>query len=314
MQRTIATAEYFKAGFLPTCSDMRIHHRFAPSKMDPLFYPRLTKLSDEFKKQALKEINALGGEKGIVGLTESLKKSYELIEKITDMKNSPACKEDNTCTLDDYNTQVIFKLGEEVTMSGSLKLANTIADALFLQYYEVLDDKKAAFGNNLTLKDWENIAEVKDVFSAIVFGGAPIVAVNIAHPLLVYMKDELKSKDRKFTYLVGHDANITSVTNALQFDLSYLLPNTIEKKTPIGGKLAFEKWQDKKTKKEYIRINLIYQTTDQLRNLIPLNLDNPPASYPMKISGLTTNEFGLYDFDDVIKQFESAIAAYEDIK
>ncbi len=311
MQRTIATAEYFKTGFSPTCN-LNVYHRFLPSKMDPLFFPRLTKVSEEFKKQALKEINAMGGEKGIIGLNESLKASYETIGKITDMKNSPACKEDNTCTLNDYNTQLTFQLGEEPNMSGSLKLANRIADALILQYFEVTDDKKAAFGNTLTTTDWENISRIKDVYGDVLFA-APIVAVNVAHPLLEYMKDELKSNVRKLTVLVGHDSNICSVTNALQFE-EYTLPNTIEKKTPIGSKLVFEKWQDKKTKKEYISINLVYQTTDQLRHLTPLSLENPPASYPMKVSGLTANEFGLYSFNDLIERFEKAITAYEDIK
>lgn len=311
MQRTVATAEYFKTGFFPTCN-MPVYHRFTPSKMDPIFFPRLTKVSESFKVQALKEINAMGGKKGIVGLNESLKASYDLIEKVTDMKNSPACKADNICTLNDYNTQLVFKLGEEPNMSGSLKLANQIADALILQYFEVADDKEAAFGNTLSTSDWENISKIKDVYGDVLFA-APIVAVNVAHPLLEYMKDELKSDVRKFTFLVGHDSNICSVANALQFE-EYTLPNTIEKKTPIGSKLVFEKWVDKKTKQEFFNINLVYQTTDQLRHQSSLGLTNPPAIYPMAIKGLTSNEFGLYTSEDVINRFETAIRAYEDIK
>lgn len=311
MQRTIATAEYFKTGFFPTCN-MPVYHRFIPSKMDPIFFPRLTKVSENFKTQALTEINTMGGKNGMIELNESLKASYALIEKVTDMKNSPACKEDKTCSLNDYNTQLFFELGEEPNMSGSLKLANRIADALILQYFEVADDKEAAFGNTLTTQDWENISRIKDVYGDVLFA-APIVAANVAHPLLEYMKDELKSDARKFTFLVGHDSNICSVVNALQFE-EYSLPNTIEKKTPIGSKLVFEKWIDKKTKQEFICINLVYQTTDQLRHLIPLNLNNPPASYPMKISGLTANEFGLYTSKEIIERFEKAIKAYEEIK
>lgn len=311
MQRTVATAEYFKTGFAPTCN-MDVYHRFSPSKMDPLFFPRLTKVSEEFKKQALKEINAMGGAKGIVGINESLKASYETIAKVTNIKNSKACKENNTCDFNDYNTQLTFELGEEPNMSGSLKLANRIADALILQYFEVTNDQEAAFGNDLTTQDWENISKIKDVYGDVLFA-APSVAVNVAHPLLVYMRDELQSKVRKFTFLVGHDSNICSVANALDFE-EYSLPNTIEKKTPIGSKLVFEKWVDKNTQKEYISISLVYQTTDQLRNMTPLDLNNPPANYPMKISGLSANEFGLYTFDDVIKRFDRAISAYENIK
>ena len=312
MQRTIATAEYFQAGFLPTCNQ-NFYHRFSSSKMDPLFFPRLTKVSEAFKQQAMKEINSMGGEKGIVGINESLKPSYTIIEKVTDMKNSPASKEDSKySSFDDYNTQLIFKLGEEPNLTGSLKTANTIADALILQYFEVADNKEAAFGYDLTTKDWENISRVKDVYGDMLFS-TPIVAVNVAHPLLMYIKDELQSKHRKFTFLVGHDSNIASILSSLGVE-EYSLPNTIEKKTPIGSKLVFEKWQDKQTKEEFITINLVYQTTNQLRHLELLTLSNPPASYPLKLSGMSANEFGLYKFNDVVGRFDQAILAYDDIK
>lgn len=311
MQRTIATAEYFQAGFLPICN-RNFYHRFTPSKMDPIFFPRLTKVSEEFKQQAVKEINQMGGANGLVGWTESLKPSFETLMRVLDMKNSPACKVDNICELTDYNTQLTFVLGDEPNLSGSLKLATQIADALILQYFEVADEKEAAFGNTLTTQDWESISKIKDVYGDVLFS-APIVAANVAHPLLVYINDELNAKSRKFTFLVGHDSNISSITSALGVE-EYSLPNTIEKKTPIGSKLVFEKWQDKVTKKEYIMINLVYQTTNQLRNMEPLNLSNPPASYRMKLSGLTANEFDLYEFSDVTGRFEKAIRAYENIK
>lgn len=311
MQRTVATAEYFKAGFLPTCNS-NFYHRFSVSKMDPLFFPRLTKVNEAFKKQAMEEINEMGGKKGLLGLTETLKPSFQIVENVLDMKDSPACKEDNICSLNDYNTQLIFKLGEEPNLSGSLKLGNQIADAFILQYFEAPNSKEAAFGKDLTTQDWEKISKIKDVYGDILFT-APIVAVNVAHPLLVYINDELNAKTRKFTFLVGHDSNISSLSSALEFE-EYSLPNTIEKKTPIGSKLVFEKWQDKSTKKEYIRINIVYQTTEQLRGLLPLNVETPPATYQMKLSGLNANKYGLYEFNDVTARFDKAIKAYDDIK
>ncbi len=83
MQRTIATARYFSAGFMPI-ADIQVHHRFSPSKMDPIFFPRLTKVSEEFKKEALKQIAAMGGKRGIVGINEELKSSYDIIENTLD--------------------------------------------------------------------------------------------------------------------------------------------------------------------------------------------------------------------------------------
>ena len=310
MQRTIATAQYFSSGFMPV-ANLHVNHRFTPSKMDPVFFPALTKSSEAFKAQALKEIAAMGGKKGIVGINEGLKDSYQLIEKVLDLKHSPACQSGEVCAFDDYNTQLKLEKGDEPNMKGSLKFANSVSDALILQYYEEADPVQAAFGQKLTNADWEKIAKVKDVYGDVLFT-APIVAVNVAHPLLVYMKDELNAKNRKFTFLCGHDSNIASVNAALEVE-EYSLPQSIEKKTPIGSKLVFEKWVDK-SGKEFVAVNIVYQTTEQLRNVSLLNLENPPVVFSLKLKGLQANADGLYTIESVNDRFDKAIRAYEAIK
>lgn len=310
MQRTIATAQYFSSGFMPV-ANLHINHRFTPSKMDPVFFPALTKSSEAFKAQSLKEIAAMGGKKGIVGINEGLKDSYQLIEKVLDLKHSPACQSGEVCAFDDYNTQLKLEKGDEPNMKGSLKFANSASDALILQYYEEADPVQAAFGQKLTNADWEKIAKVKDVYGDVLFT-APIVAVNVAHPLLVYMKDELNAKNRKFTFLCGHDSNIASINAALEVE-EYSLPQSIEKKTPIGSKLVFEKWVDK-AGKEFVAVNIVYQTTEQLRNVSLLNLENPPVVFSLKLKGLQANADGLYTIESVNDRFDKAIRAYEAIK
>lgn len=310
MQRCIATANYFKTALFPV-GDVKVNHRFVPSKMDPVFFPRLTKTSKSFKAQALKEIAAMGGKKGIVGINEDLKECYEITAKVLDLKNSPACKQDNLCAFDNYNTQIILEKGDEPRMKGSLKDANTCSDALILQYYEEPDAKKAAFGHNITLTDWTKIAKIKDVYGDVLFA-APTVAVNVAHPLLVYMYDELSDKDRKLSFLCGHDSNIASVTAALEVE-PYDLPNSIEKKTPIGCKLVFEKFEGKDGQM-YCDINLTYQSTDQLRNIAMLGLNNPPQIFPIALKGLLKNADGLYLLNDVKARFMKAIRAYDKIE
>ena len=310
MQRTIATAQYFSSGFMPV-ANLHINHRFTPSKMDPVFFPALTKSSEAFKAQALKEIAAMGGKKGIVGINEGLKDSYQLIERVLDLKNSLACKLGEVCAFNDYNTQLKLEKGDEPNMKGSLKFANSASDALILQYYEDTDPVQAAFGQKLSNDEWEKIAKVKDVYGDVLFT-APIVAVNVAHPLLVYMKDELNAKNRKFTFLCGHDSNIASVNAALEVE-EYSLPQSIEKKTPIGSKLVFEKWVDK-AGKEFVAVNIVYQTTEQLRNVTLLNLENRPVVFSLKLKGLKANPDGLYSIESVNDRFDKAIRAYEEIK
>ena len=310
MQRCIATAQYFSSGFMPV-ANLRVNHRYVPSKMDPTFFPRLTKSTEAFRTEAMKQINAMGGKEGLVGINKSLKESYDLIAKVLDMKQSEYYKKGEIKDFVNNDTQITLELNQEPGMKGSLKNANSASDAFILQYYEEPDGMKAAFGHKLTTEDWTKIAKVKDVYGDVLFT-APIVAVNVAHPLLQYMYDELNDKDRKFTFLCGHDSNIASVDAALGVE-EYSLPNSIEKKTPIGSKLVLEKWVDA-AGKAYIAVNLVYQSTDQLKQMSLLDLQHAPQVFSLKLKGLNQNTDGLYTFEDVNARFLQAIRAYDDIK
>lgn len=310
MQRCIATAQYFSSGFMPV-ANLRVNHRYVPSKMDPIFFPRLTKSTEAFRTEAMKQINAMGDKEGLVGINKGLKDSYDLITKVLDMKQSEYYKKGEIKDFVNNDTQITLELNQEPGMKGSLKNANSASDAFILQYYEEPDALKAAFGHKLSLEDWTKIAKVKDVYGDVLFT-APIVAVNVAHPLLQYMYDELNAKDRKFTFLCGHDSNIASVDAALGVE-EYSLPNSIEKKTPIGSKLVLEKWVDT-AGKVYIAVNLVYQSTDQLKQMSLLDLQHAPQVFSLKLKGLSQNTDGLYTFEDVNARFLQAIRAYDDIK
>lgn len=314
MQRCIATAQYFTSGFMPV-GGIKVIHRYMPSKMDPLFNPQLTKVSPEFIATAMEQIKAMGGKKGIKGINEAIAPDYAMITEVLDVDESPMAKEKNPKlnALNNYDTELLWEVYQEPRLkSGSaLKELNSASDALILQYYEQPDTLKAAFGHNISRKDWEKIAHVKDTYQDVLFT-APIVGANVAHPLIQYMYDELRSPARKFTFLVGHDSNLSSVATALGVE-EYELPNAIEKKTPIGSKIVIEKFLGADGK-EYADINIVYQSVDQLRNMELLDLNNPPIIYPLTLKGLQKNTDGLYLMSDVNARFEQALRDYENIK
>ncbi len=307
MQRTIATAQYFSSGMLPV-ANVTIEHKFAPSKMDPVFHPQLTFMSDAFRTQAMKEISAMGGQKGLQGINDKVENNYRIIEKALDLKDSPAAKKDGLTKFRSDDLQILLEINKEPAMKGSLKQANSASDAFILQYYEEPDKVKAGFGHKLTQKEWEEIAGIKDVYGDVLFT-APSVAVNVAHPLLQEMSKELAVPGRKFTFLCGHDSNIASVLAALEAE-EYDVPQSIEKKTPIGSKLVIEKFKGKDGK-EYAALSIVYQTTDQLRDRTALTLDNPPMIYPIRLKGLKANSDGLYRLEDLQARFDKAIRAYD---
>ena len=299
IQRTRATACAFAAGMFPM-ADIDIEQHTPLGTMDPVFNPQITKVSDGFLAKAYAEIEAMGGTDG------PLKEKYALLEKVLDMKSAPAAKNDTTA-FGQFPSSVRFELGKEPMMTGGLKMACSASDALTLQYYEEPDALKAGFGHNLSEKDWADVSAVKDWYQELLFA-TPSVAVNVAYPMLKEILDELQRSWRKFAFLCGHDSNIGSVLAALGVE-PYNAPGAIESKTPIGGKILFQKFRGQDGRL-YADIWLVYASADQLREMSILSLQNPPRAIQLHLKGLTPNADGLYLFTDVQHRFGDAFNLY----
>ena len=303
LQRTIATAQYFSSGMLPV-ANMRIEHRCPLGKMDSVFAPQITDDSESFKAFAQQQITAMGGEKGLAGIGEKMANNYKVLEQVLDMDQSKACLEGDTCHFRTDDAHVYLIKYREPGIGGSLRLACQAADALILQYYEEPDAVKAAFGDTLRWEDWESISAIKDWYGDVLFT-TPVVARQVARPLLRTILEELQVEGRKFTFLCGHDSNIGSVLAALEVE-DYSLPNTIEKKTPIGCKLVIEKWEDTEDQ-VFATLSLVYQSTEQLRSMALLDLENPPMVFPIRLKGISANADGLYSFEAFLARIDSAL-------
>ena len=303
LQRTIATAQYFSSGMLPV-ANIHIEHHSEVGKMDSVFAPQITDDNEAFKVLAQQQIVAMGGEKGLVGIGEKMANNFKVLERVLDMDQSKACHEGDTCHFRTDDAHVYLIKYREPGLGGSLRLACQAADALILQYYEEPDAVKAAFGDTLCWEDWESISAIKDWYGDVLFT-APVVARQVARPLLRTILEELQAEGRKFTFLCGHDSNIGSVLAALEAE-NYSLPNTIEKKTPIGCKLIIEKWENTEGQ-VFATLNLVYQSTEQLRSMSLLDMENPPMKYPILLKGIKAKADGLYPFEDVFYRIVSAI-------
>ena len=306
-QRTQATARYFSAGLLPV-SVVPIEMHVAYDTMDETFTPKLRFVSDTYTEAALEEIAAMGGEKGIAGFSERLKDAISLLMNVTDMEESEAYRSGEYGDLLNGETVVTLEQDKEPGMSGPIKTATSVADALKFQYYEEADELKAAFGHELTREDWQALCGIVETYGAMLFT-APLIAVNAAHPLLQEIKSEMEQEGRVFSFLCGHDSNLASVLAALNVE-DYALPDTLEPKTPIGGKLVFERYLDANGEAWY-KIEIIYQSTEQLRNCAPLSLENPPMRIPLSLKGVPVNEDGYVAEKDLLDRFQEAIDAYD---
>ncbi len=303
-QRTIATAEYFTSGLLPTGNtEIETHMEF--DQMDPVFTPQLTFVSPEYAADAEAQVWDL-----YEGTVNGLEDNYKLISEVIDMKDSAAFKDGSIGAFRTDDSELVLELNMEPGVKGSLKTACSVSDALVLQYYENPDNLAAAFGHKLTNEQWKQISEVKDVYGDVLFT-APLIASNVAHPLLCEIESELKTKGRKFSFLCGHDSNVGSVLAALGAN-DYELPGAIEAKTPIGCKLVFCRFAGPDGKK-YCTVNLVYQTVDQLRNATLLDLDTQPQIVPITFDSIKTNADGLYAEQDLMNLLRQSIEEYDRI-
>ncbi len=306
-QRTLATARYFSAGLLPVAV-VPVESHAEYDTMDPTFNPVLTFVTDKYAKDAVAQIAEAGGVAELEGIHAGLLDAIELLMDVADMDQSEAYQSGKFGDLLTDETSIKLEAGKEPGMTSPIKTATSVADALTFQFYEMADDKAAAFGHDLTRDDWLKIHSIVDTYTGTLFE-APLVSVNVAHPLLQEIRSELTADGRKFSFLCGHDSNVASVLSALGAE-EYTLPGTVEPKTPIGVKLVFEEWSAEDGE-SYARVRLVYQSTEQLRGMIPLSLDNPPVSFDIDLPGMERNADGYYRLDNVLERLQNAIDAYD---
>lgn len=308
MQRTIATAQYFSSGLLPV-ANASIEHHYEVGTMDPVFSPVVTRDDEVFSQTVMQEICDRFGNGSTAGIGEAMSTQYALLEDVLDLRQSAACQQGDTCSFKTDDSVITLTLGKEPSLKGSLSLACKAVDALVLQYYEEPNDSKAAFGHDLSPEDWHTLSTIKDYYGDVLFTSSTL-STNLAHPLLKEILAEVKNEQRRFAFLCGHDSNLGSVLGALGWD-EYALPSSIEK-TPIGAKLVIEKWKGTDGE-EYVTMNMVYQSTDQLRQMPLLSLENPPVVYNMELKGLEANDDGLYRLADFEQHLSDCIDAYDDV-
>lgn len=314
-QRTIATARAFVAGMLPYMTapvEYKVDDSGKLKEEDSDYLPLFNYLSASegnfdtlsFKKEAKCELGELKSP------------SYEFLEEILRLENSFYVRKRNTEHINDsvyigLNFMKKDKL-QEPTMKGGLKEANMASDAFILQYYEMENDSLAAFDRKLSFQEWKNLASIKDYYGYVLFTRAPIISVNVSHCMLKRIQSEMLPNGHKFAFFCTHDSMIAALLAALRVE-PYELHNTIETQTPIGVKLLFEQWVETcpDNPQRYVRVRLVYQSSDQIRGMVPMDLRNPPMSYELSFKKLEKESNGMYKYENFMAHLRNSIQAYD---
>lgn len=307
LQRTIATARYFASGFLP-CADIRVEHHNPIGEMDPEINPTLHFTGEEYCKQAKDYIAKHLGIKEQKEIYDRIRDGLRVLESVLDYQDSELAKETASEHFPAEKIDMSVTKESGVTASGDISLEVAAVDALSLQYLEGGESRLTAFGHTLTEKDAEELNKIIDTFYDAI--NAPYeLAINTAHPVLIYLRDELLNNVRKFSFTCGHDSNLVPITSALRIE-PYKLENVVGSNTvPIGSKLVFCVY-DGPDGKEYAKLRMIYMSADQIRDRAQITVSDPPMTTELSFEGLKKNSDGYYLFDDVIARFNEAIDAY----
>ena len=310
-QRCRATARYFASGLFPL-ADIEVEYPGDNHNTEDFMQPVLHVFSDEYAANASEQVAAMGGEKGNEGIAEQVREVISLIMDTVDMQDSEAYKSGKYGDLlTDGFGYVMEGAGTEPDFSGAIKPAYQVADALLLQYYEEPDAVKAAFGHELTDEDWTKIGQFMTTCLELKHG-APLVSVNITHPLIEELEKEFKNEKRKLTFFCAHDCTVLGTLSALGAKLD-ALPGSIETKAPIGVKIVFERRRDEKGQAWY-KACMVYRSTEQIRSGEMLTEENPPMKYDLSFEGVATNEDGMISEADFFALFDRTLAAYDELE
>lgn len=293
-QRTIESAKAFVNEAFSGCN-ITIHQK-GHNDSDPIFNAVIHNSSLIFQKLALEQMYEQLRQL-------NLNKSFADMSDILDYKLSQLCLIYNKCNLTtDSNKIIDIQVGFKPNMKGPLKICNSAIDAFVMENYEGFTVNNVAWGQ-MTESKWQDIINLSHKYHNVIFN-TTLIAKDISLPLLNYFKNIfLNDNSTKVTLLIGHDANIYTLLNSMSFK-PYYLPEQYEL-APVSGKIVFQKWFDEVKKKDLLKISYVYQSTNQLRNGIELNLLNPPQFVTMELCNCKIDDKGYCLWDDFVKLLNS---------
>lgn len=283
-QRTRETGKAMAAGLMPGCN--LIVHALAEGTPDPLFHPLAAGDVHPDRQLATAALTGRIGDNPS-GLIEAYRTQLQQLEEVLAGTDAPP-----KMSLFNIPSSVAPGKGDHlVDLRSPLSTAATMVENLLLEY-----------ADGTPQVGWGRVDENKlralmqlHTASADLERWTPYIARAQSAPILGAVLGSMQQavsqtatasalgrKSDRLLILVGHDTNLTNISGA--FGLSWLIDGRRDD-TPPGGALVFELWQNGATSKYSVRLFYTAQTLDQMRNVTPLTLENPPERVPVFVPG-----------------------------
>lgn len=298
-QRTIMTGKAFADGIAQNCH-IPIHHQDNLHKPDPLFHPitaGVCTLDIPTAKHAVE--TALGGQ-----LDNSLNKKYKdelhTMSEILNFKHSSwrahqDNKKEKSGDFSDFeaNRFVTSSKSTALGLSGPVDLSSLFAETFLLQYAEGMPE--VGWGRITSTHTWQSLLTLRNAKMDLIYrtpylarhGGTPLM--HVLHSALSAATGKnvtsrlLLPKNNRILFLAAHDTTIANIAGML--GISWTLPDQPDNTPPAGG-LVFELWKDTLSQHYQVKIQMVYQTMEQLRTQRPLDItDNPASQLTLTLTG-----------------------------
>jgi len=289
LPRTMKSARAMAAGLLPGTDEPNLHAR-AAGQVDALFLPVQAGAATPNRDLAVAAVlGRMGNDPA--NLTLAYREDLAALQQVL----GPVSGQPGKVALLDAPAKVgPGQIDHAVDLRGPIRVAQQATDALLLQYAEGMPMADVGWGrvNSATLTQLLKLHSLYFDVTQRTFYPAQAQASNLADHILKTLQraaggppvpEAFGNSENKLIVLVGHDTNIVNLGGLLGAD--WYLPGTQANPVLPGGALVFELRSRPPEGRYYVRVLYVSQTLDQIRNLTPLTLAQPPGLAPIFIPG-----------------------------
>jgi 4-phytase/acid phosphatase len=302
IERSYMTAAKFGAGLVPGVT-VPIH-TYAAGAADPVFDPLSAGVATVDPARALAEVL------GLYGSGTNLASAYSSeLSLLSEVLYPPGTQPNTNSTQGSVDPTTLpitlvtntpqgtnlptYKTGDVINMGG-LFAAGSAADPFVMQYTDGFPTNEVGWGR-FTLDTLSQQTRLATLGFSIAMRPpylarvqASSAASHILRSMLqitggVPLDGALGTNQPQALVIVSSDAYLAGLAGLL--DMHWLLPGYQPDFCPPGGALVFELRQVKTNGQYLVRVFYTAQTFDQLRNLTPLTLAEPPATMQLLIPG-----------------------------
>ena len=288
-QRTRETGNDIAAGLLPGARpDM---HARPLDKLDPLFRAAQLPIGHpDYSRGVAAVLGQIGGNPAAV--QQACAAEFATLHRVLFGDSAPAA---GKVDLRDLPAAVLpGERDHTVSVTGPLRTAMQITDNLILEYAEGMPMTEVGWGR-LSATDLTQVLRLHSLYFNLAQGTfypSQVQGSNLASHILQTLNQTVSgqpdpgafgSPAHRLVVIVGHDTNIGNLGGLL--GLAWWLPGTQPNPLLPGGALVFELRQRRTDHRFTVRTYYVSQTLDQMRNLEPLTLQNPPAIAPIFVPG-----------------------------